>query len=268
MLSQDKTGSELVTADLITDQVVVMPGQAINIGVRLKMEPGWHTYWLNPGDSGLATQVSWKLPEGFAKPRSLRWPTPLRLEAGGLTSYGFEGTAVAIASLRVPATAAPGSEFTITAGLDWFVCKETCFTGSGKAALSLKVGSKDQLPPITASPLTAAFKRLPQRANQIQFAARATEDHVILDVHLPNNSLENTSGIYFYAETIDLVDASAQQSVEKTDFGLRIFLPKSEYAVDNPNRLKGILTAPVGKTWLGLNNLHSIVVNALLKPTG
>jgi DsbC/DsbD-like thiol-disulfide interchange protein len=32
------------------------PGDTILAGVDLKMEPGWHTYWKNPGAAGMATK--------------------------------------------------------------------------------------------------------------------------------------------------------------------------------------------------------------------
>ncbi|NBS98820.1 MAG: protein-disulfide reductase, partial [Betaproteobacteria bacterium] len=42
-----------VEAELIADQAAVVPGRAFRLGLRLKHDTDWHTYWRNPGDSGL-----------------------------------------------------------------------------------------------------------------------------------------------------------------------------------------------------------------------
>jgi len=66
-----------VKASLVAETDAVRPGQPLTVGIRLEMEKGWHTYWRNPGDSGLPTRVRWTLPAGFSA-GELRWPYPQR----------------------------------------------------------------------------------------------------------------------------------------------------------------------------------------------
>ena len=68
----------------------VAPGAAVWIGLHLQHKSGWHTYWKNPGDSGLPTLLEWSLPAGLAA-GDILWPTPQRLLVGPLVNYGFEG---------------------------------------------------------------------------------------------------------------------------------------------------------------------------------
>src|SRR5207237_1410434 len=42
------------------------PGGEIELALHMRTKPGWHGYWLNPGDAGLPMEVSWQLPKGFA----------------------------------------------------------------------------------------------------------------------------------------------------------------------------------------------------------
>ena len=56
----------------------------------LSMDPDWHVYWKNPGDSGLPTTVDWDLPPGFTA-GPLQWPVPERFESDGLVTYGYSG---------------------------------------------------------------------------------------------------------------------------------------------------------------------------------
>ena len=64
-----------LTAELVAQDTAVAPGGTVWVALRQQIEPGWHTYWRNPGDSGLATSVSWVLPKGVTA-GELQWPTP------------------------------------------------------------------------------------------------------------------------------------------------------------------------------------------------
>ena len=58
----------------------VRPGDTVWAGVDMKMDPGWHTYWKNPGDSGIATQIKWLLPPGV-NAGDIQWPLPKKASA-------------------------------------------------------------------------------------------------------------------------------------------------------------------------------------------
>jgi hypothetical protein len=83
------TAGRHVRASLVAEADAAQPGRSLLVGFRLEMEPGWHTYWRNPGDSGLPTKVRWELPEGFSA-GELQWPRPIRFATGPLVSYGYE----------------------------------------------------------------------------------------------------------------------------------------------------------------------------------
>ncbi|MEO9163499.1 MAG: protein-disulfide reductase DsbD domain-containing protein, partial [Casimicrobiaceae bacterium] len=55
-----------VTAELVGDQTALVPGTTTTLALRLAIEPGWHTYWRNPGESGLPTTLAWHLPPGYS----------------------------------------------------------------------------------------------------------------------------------------------------------------------------------------------------------
>jgi len=96
--------TEHVEADLVADQAGVQAGKPVLVGLRLRMAPQWHTYWRNPGDSGLPTKVQWILPEGW-KAGELQWPFPQPLPVGPLMNYGYEDEVVLLAQLVPPASA-------------------------------------------------------------------------------------------------------------------------------------------------------------------
>lgn len=82
--------TEAVKAELISQATSVQPGSSIRLGVLLTQEPGWHTYWKTPGDTGLSTTIDWTLPEGW-KAGQIQWPTPNLYVVGDLTNFGYEG---------------------------------------------------------------------------------------------------------------------------------------------------------------------------------
>ena len=76
--------------ELISETATIKPAEPFWVAVRLNMDQDWDTYWKNPGDSGLAARIEWKLPEGF-KAGSILWPFPERIDVVPLTSYGYHG---------------------------------------------------------------------------------------------------------------------------------------------------------------------------------
>ena len=70
-----------VQVRLLADVEAVVPGQAFHLGVELRMEEGWHTYWQFSGDTGAPTKVEWELPAGFST-GPLMWPLPSKYTEG------------------------------------------------------------------------------------------------------------------------------------------------------------------------------------------
>ncbi len=132
-----------VEASLLAAVDAPKPGQRFSIGVLLTTRPGWHTYWINPGDSGLATRVRFTAPKGF-EVGPLRWPAPQAFDQpGGFVCYGYSGTVLLTASVATPPDWA-GGDASFTADVSWLCCEKVCLPGSAKLALHLpSAGSPD-----------------------------------------------------------------------------------------------------------------------------
>jgi thiol:disulfide interchange protein DsbD len=133
---------------VITDQVRaelvalapegVGPGKTLWAGLQITHQPGWHTYWKNPGDSGLPTRMQWTLPQGLSA-GEIAWPTPKKIPIGTLANFGFEGTVL----LPVPLVVAPNFQqpasgaLTLQLQASWLVCKLECIPQEGRFALEL-----------------------------------------------------------------------------------------------------------------------------------
>jgi thiol:disulfide interchange protein/DsbC/DsbD-like thiol-disulfide interchange protein len=145
-----------VTAELVAERSAVQPGGSLQIGLRLQHIPKWHTYWRNPGDSGLPTMIDWQLPAG-ASVGEIEWPAPKRLPIGPLVNYGYEGELLLPMRFTAPADARPGSELRLRAKADWLVCHDVCIPESATLELLLPVVAAGATPGSTA--WTAQFER-------------------------------------------------------------------------------------------------------------
>ena len=80
--------TERIAAELVPMTQWATPGSTVVVAVRQDIQPGWHTYWRNPGDSGGATTLDWTLPAGV-KADPILWPLPTRQRLLGLMNYGY-----------------------------------------------------------------------------------------------------------------------------------------------------------------------------------
>lgn len=128
-----------VKASLVANVSTAAPGSTFMLGVRLQAEAGWHVYWLHPGESGLPTQVTLKLPAGF-EAGDPRWPIPVPFQQDNIRCNGYEGEVMPIFPIKVAANAT--GTLAIKADVTWLACKGLCKPGRASLDLSLPVGPK------------------------------------------------------------------------------------------------------------------------------
>jgi len=152
---------------LLADVRGVVPGTTFTVGVRMEMDPGWHTYWKNPGDAGLATQITWDVPEGFI-PGPIRWPLPHKsMDSGDVLSYGYAKENLLLVPFTAPASLAPETSVTLKAKVTWLECQNICIPGEASVALRLPVVKGPAVP--ANAPLFASYeKQVPQPPGEVR----------------------------------------------------------------------------------------------------
>ena len=142
-------GNGPVTAVVQTEQVRaellahapqgIDPGKTVWVGLQLTHQPHWHTYWKNPGDSGLPTTLDWKLPAGV-QAGAISWPAPEKIAIGSLANFGYEGTVL----LAVPLTIGPDfrgngvlGDLEVRLNASWLVCRQECIPQDGDFVLRI-----------------------------------------------------------------------------------------------------------------------------------
>ncbi|MBU4422218.1 MAG: thioredoxin family protein [Gammaproteobacteria bacterium] len=125
----------------------VAPGQPLWLGLQITHQPEWHTYWKNPGDSGLPTHLAWTLPAGLDA-GEIAWPLPRKIPIGTLANYGYEGTVLLPVPVTVANSFAPGplaKNVTIQLRASWLVCRKECIPEDGEFTLQLPIQSTTAL---------------------------------------------------------------------------------------------------------------------------
>ena len=96
------------------------------MAVKIDLDPGWHTYWRNPGDAGIPPPRIVCIYRLAGKPETSSGPPPHKLISPEVVSFGYEREALLLVRISVPKSAKPGSKVSLGAKVDWLVCKEGC----------------------------------------------------------------------------------------------------------------------------------------------
>jgi thiol:disulfide interchange protein len=226
---------------LLAESVGPAPGQAVTIALLMRPAPGWHGYWENPGDAGLPMRVDWSLPAGVTV-SPLNHPAPQRLVLSGLMNYVFESDYALLATLRVPADAAPGTRLPIRAAARWLACTDRiCVPEQGDVALELVVGD-GRIAPADRARFDGWRAALPRPLDRPgHFAA----DAGVVRIALPYPAAAPLADAYFYPLTRHAFAYGAPQTVTREGDRLIVTARRAEGAA-MPRRLDGVLVPAPG----------------------
>ncbi len=205
---------------LIKDHSDFVPGTSINIGLKVSMDKGWHTYWRNPGDSGGPIEIDWNLPKGFSI-SDIKWPLPEKIEYPPLMTYGYEDFVIYPMVLSIPADY---SDDYFEMNADILICADVCIPESGKISSNLLDIESDSLiyewlesVPSKSLPITTSlndnnleikftFEKeikeiyfFPDENNSIDYSSKQNfykkDDVYFLSIKLFNDEFQNVSGV-------------------------------------------------------------------------
>ncbi|HZR71128.1 MAG TPA: thioredoxin family protein [Burkholderiales bacterium] len=230
-----------VGVELVAQDRSAAPARALRLGVRFLLEPGWHVYWKNPGDSGLAPRVRWKLPPGWTG-GEIQWPVPERIAVGPLVDYGYSGDVLLPASVTPGSDAPPGGSARVAADVEWLVCREDCLPGRADLALDVPVAAGPAEPDREhAGAFAAALARLPRAASPGAITATADDRSIRVRVASPSAHSPPAGEVAFFPATPGLIDNAAPQEVVAGRDGLELVLRRSPQPQPLPARLDGVL---------------------------
>jgi len=224
---------------LVSERDSLAPNSSQWIGLRFELEPGWHIYWTNPGDSGEPPKVTWHLPSGI-EAGALQFPAPKRISDHGLMDYGYEGQVVLLSKLTVPRSDT-SKKAEIGADVRYLVCREVCVPAKQQLRLTLPVeGSAKESP--SGGLVQTAKANLPQPLPPgVQVSAVADRDSFVLRVASKDPNFGPVSD--FIPAEAQRIENTSLPVIEHSQGATRLRFKKSEQLNQRVPALRGLLIA-------------------------
>jgi thiol:disulfide interchange protein DsbD len=232
-----------IEVELVSQEAGVAPGSTVYVALRQKIQPGWHTYWRNPGDAGDATRIVWTLPAGWTA-GDIVWPTPEKSRVGPLLDFAYTGEVLLPVPISVPANARVGSVVTLKAAAAFLVCEQVCVPEDAVVTLTLPVvaGAPDADPKWGAKVAETLAKAPKPAGLKAVFELQGS----VLKLAVTGAPLKgaDVSGAFFYPYSGKVIEHPPEQAIERGPEGLTLSLtPGYDFtqAEAKPTELAGVL---------------------------
>ena len=249
-----------VEAELIARHTTFQPGKPIELALRLKIIDHWHTYWRNPGDSGLPTRLKWTLPPGFVA-SEIAWPYPKKLPLGPLMNFGYEGDAMHLVTLQTPASTKLGERVTLSAKADWLVCADVCIPEEGVVTLTLQAAAGAPTPDAKwQRAFAAAHEALP---TAMLGGVAVTINGAVATLVAKSSTAVGVSGVAFFPHRDDVMANAVAQVFKRTPDGFTLTIPLADPRINDLKTLDGVLVSTSGAAdWGDGIGAGGVVVNS------
>ncbi len=250
-----------VTVELLPLTHEISPGETFNVAAIFTMTDGWHTYWQNPGESGLATSFTWKLPKGFSVINE-REPVPERHVEDGIVTFIHEEEAIYLFEIQAPGIVADTNTFALD--VSWLECKHLCrsgaaspeFTLSGAASSPEQQSSWDNL-------IKKAEKHFPLESNKFTINPIQKKNHLDVRIKTESGHESKLVSVDFFPFEEMIYDITTPVSIKTRFWKTSLIIHLLDYREENPESLSGVLvvvySSPEGQ------KRHASIINQLIK---
>ena len=246
-----RPSSQVVTPHVRAELVAHAPegvaaGKPLWLGLTFTHQPEWHTYWTNPGDAGLPTELAWRLPQGMDA-GAIAWPLPSKFPLGKLVNYGYDGFVLLPVPVSISSAFSPGqaAEVDVKLHATWLMCRKECIPEEGDFVLKLPV----RAPTVAhAAAFAAAAKAMPQPLpNGAGTMARVNGAHLEVEVAGLPSELRGKD-LEVFSEVPGVVETAALSSQRWQGKVWTARLPLAAQRSASPSRMPFVL-AHGGKGW-------------------
>jgi thiol:disulfide interchange protein DsbD len=231
------------TAGWLAESATCVPGKPLKTAIRMIHDPGWHSYWINPGEAGMKTSAEWKLPPGWTS-GGLGFPAPKRFLTSDLAGFGYED------AVLFPVTVTPPADFTgkarLTVVISWLACgEEGCVPGKAEVHLDLTAGT--MAPTSDSRAIHDACRLIPNPAMDFpRLTVTEKDKSLILVIETKPGAALNLDGREFFPATPEVIDPRVPIRFKKQDGVWTTEVAKSEYARSPVKQLTLVLAAKKG----------------------
>ena len=252
VLAAQNSGKAVVTTPQVRAELLAHapdgadPGKTVWLGLQLTHQPDWHTYWRNPGDSGLPITVQWTLPAGITA-GDIAWPLPKKIPIGNLANYGFDGTVLLPVPLTISQDFKPGltnNEIEVKLKANWLVCRKECIPEEGEFAL--KVPVKGSMAANSVA-FNKAFEAKPKPV--LGSTGILPDSSVLIDGHVIKLTVQGLplalrgKTLEFFPETPEVIETAAQWTQSWNGGVWSAQVPLSQQRGNSPDVMPVVLAA-------------------------
>ena len=234
-----------VVAELIPETDAIVPGSPLTLCLHLKHDPGWHTYWKNPGLAGVPIKLEWSLPEGF-EAGEMQWARPQRVKMAIYNVFGYEDKVTLLIPITVPEDLEPGGKVSLEAEVSWMMCSVSeCHPSNVKLAVAIPIAEQAGPHRVGAELAKATRATMPVKNQRWETSASIGEKHATLTLTKKSGTHRDADpepdDLYFYSDN-GLIDSHPEQAVTRVAPGIyKLILPLAEFRPKKVKALTGVL---------------------------
>ncbi len=223
-----------VPATLKTETRTPAPAQTVTIAFHFKPKPGWHGYWLNPGDAGFGMQLDWTLPKGVAA-GDVQYPVPEPLIISRQMNHVFEHEYAVLVDLKFDSSLKLGTALPIAVKANWLACTDQICVPEGDTLKLDLVAGDGSIAPTSQKQFDAWRSFIPAPMDQNAIYRIAGKQ---IEIAVPFARGAAVDRPYFFPITEKLFRYPAPQTARRIGDWLII---SSEVSGDYTADIKGVL---------------------------
>ncbi len=231
--------------EIIPEKNVIANESEIFLIVKFNLDKDWHTYWINPGDSGDPASFNWDLPKGFSISEPI-WPTPELIPYPPLTTFGYTDELKLLFKLSLPEQFDAMNKLSVTS--KWLVCADVCIPQEGKVNFILSKGSSNDFS--TQNILINDVKSSIPIAIKQEVSSKIEGGILTLNLSDFDSNLKDA---YFFPFEKNIIDYSINQKLDKTFDGIKLNISLLE-KIKASSLSGGVLKTNVGNYEIELDS--------------
>lgn len=252
--AQAQQSEPIVHAELLIDGAQVKEGEPFWAAIRYQITDGWHIYWQNAGDSGISTELTWQLPDGYSA-GPVHWQPPQRIEYSGLFNYGYEGETVLLVPLTAPASIDEG-QVTFSVKADWLVCKDICIPESADLTMSVTPGETNEQAAEVIEEYETGLPKLVKETGHYNI------DGKMVTINLPSPVKDSIARLWWFPIDDGIISNGSEQPWELK--GSRLVITAERGSGDPADTFSGVLSlqTPGGESYWQIKTIQGNVEEA------
>lgn len=254
-----------LTLQMVPETTAIVPGQSFRVGLFIQHQPGWHTYWRQPGIVGVPTSIEWALPPGFTA-GELEYPEPESVLMFQIKAQGYERDVLLQTVITPPAALQPSKEVQLSGKVTWMCCGNTCHPGHKDMQIKLPIATQASLDPQWAPHFEK--ERATYARSSDAWTANSTEDGLKVTLKLMPSPkarpFKADEKVIFFTEDGWINSDEPQPQTLNADGSLTLHLTRADVFLGKtiPTHLEGVVQREGG--WLPNATWRSLSISPVL----